>query len=99
MIKNLEHFVLPGPIRGFNDTDDETKIPKNILVDVMNYETLGKGITTRDGYESYSTSGLPASEYINTMLSWVDETSTAYLLAVTESNVCVETTAGVFSSL
>jgi len=99
MIKNLERKHLPAPIRGMNDTDDETKLPMNMLVDVLNYETTGKGIVTRDGYSAYSTSGLPSSEYINFMLTTIMEDSSQHLLSITETNICVETTTGVFSSL
>src|SRR3972149_6984657 len=99
MIKSFEHIKLPAPIRGFNDTDDETKLPLNVLVDVLNYETTGAGMTTRAGYSAYSPSGLPSSEYINWMLTHTTENMTSYLLAVTETNVCVETTQGIFSSL
>src|SRR3990172_7030098 len=99
MIKNLERKHLPAPIRGMNDTDDETKLPMNMLVDVLNYEKTGKGIVTRDGYSAYSTSGLPSSEYINFMLTTIMEDSSQHLLSITETNICVETTTGVFSSL
>ena len=98
MIKNLERFPLPGPIRGFNDTDEESNIPANVLVDVLNFEFVRDGITTRSGFSAYSTSGLP-SEYINLGHRFVLSSAVEDLFIVTRSGMYVESSTGVFSSL
>lgn len=99
MIKNLTRFPLPGPIRGFNDTDEEIKLPPNMLVDVLNYSYVKNGITTREGFEEHSVSGLPTDEAINALYKFTKDDGQVYLLVVTDGGVYVQGAVGVFTAL
>jgi len=100
MLRNLKEFKLPLPIKGLNNTDDQLNLPANMLVDVLNmdFQAVG-GTKTRDGYEAYSTSGLPADKAISGGYVYKKKDGTKKQIIVSDTDVYVEGATGVFSSI
>lgn len=93
-------FKLPLPMGGLNNTDDETTLVPNILVDVLNFEPEKNGMKTRPGYSEYSVSGLPTDEPEEGLYNYSKSDGNSYLMVYCDTDLYVEgATVGVFSSI
>src|SRR3990167_2365805 len=99
MDRNLETFAIPKPFRGFNDTDDEMMLPPNMLVQAENVVFDRGGVRTRDGYSTYSVSGLTIGEIISGLFVFRKSDGNQWLLLAQDSNLFKEGVIGVFSSI
>jgi hypothetical protein len=98
MKDRLQTLEVPLPLGGLNNTDDETSVPPNILVKALNVEGDRTGIRTRDGYSSYSISGLSGSDYEEGTFFFRNSSGTEILLTKVGADLYQESTVGVFAS-
>ena len=98
MRDQLDIFMVPLPLGGYNPTDDERSVIPNVAVDILNMDFDGNGLKTRDGYTSYTNSGLPAAA-MEGMYVFKDSGANKYLIGYSDAALYVEGATGVFSSI